>query len=102
MRVSADNFIADTLAASASVTLAFERPISSGSIIVSDSANLTVAQITNDPNTLDEAALWSDIDFTNNAAGFAGIITGIKLTANGSGCSYSIRGTSAPSIVPAE
>jgi hypothetical protein len=79
-----------SLGPSGSVTLGF-APQSGVSIVVSNSANLTQAQVTtDDPNAANP--LWSNITFTNNAAAFAGPIAGIRLTANGSGCDYSVLG----------
>lgn len=59
------------------------------SIFVDNSSNVTVSVTNSD--TVGASSLWSVLTLTSNAASIAGPITGVRLVANASGGSYSIK-----------
>jgi hypothetical protein len=64
------------------------------SIFVDNSSNVTVSVTNSD--AVGASSLWSVLTLTSNAASIAGPITGVRLVANASGGSYSIKAASEP------
>ncbi len=81
---------AGTLAGSETLYVTLADVEQQVSIFVDNSTNV-VASVTNSAGTAGASSLWSTLTMTSNAASIAGPITGVRLVANGSGGSYSIR-----------
>lgn len=64
------------------------------SIFVDNSSNVTVSVTNSD--AVGASSLWSVLTLTSNAASIAGPITGVRLVANASGGSYSIKAAREP------
>lgn len=64
------------------------------SIFVDNSSNVTVSVTNSD--AVGASSLWSVLTLTSNAASIAGPITGVRLVANSSGGSYSIKAAREP------
>jgi hypothetical protein len=64
------------------------------SIFVDNSSNVTVSVTNSD--AVGASSLWSVLTLTSNAASIAGPITGVRLVANASGGSYSIKAARGP------
>ena len=82
-------FKAGTLGVSETLYIDFGITAQSVSIIVDNSTNV-VSSVTNAASP-GASSLWSTLIMTNNGASIAGPITGVRLAANASGGTYSVR-----------